>query len=66
MTCAFDMIVDRFIFKTNHAIPCFTFIPKTGVELSRTGGRFYCASFQNDSKFFTKKYLAGKIRFLFF
>jgi len=35
----FIMIVDRFIFKNNliTLFPCLTFIPKTGVELPKTG-----------------------------
>ena len=39
-----DMIVDRLIFKNNIiTLPsCFTFIPKTGVELPKTGVSFYC------------------------
>ena len=34
-----DMVVDRFIFKSNQITlsPCFTFIPKTGVGLHETG-----------------------------
>jgi len=40
-----DMIVDRFIFKNNQftLCPCLTFIPKTGVGLSKIGVSFYCA-----------------------
>jgi len=39
------MFVDRFIFKNNQftLCPCLTFIPKTGVGLSKIGVSFYCA-----------------------
>jgi len=34
-----EMVVERFIFKNNEITlsPCFTFIPKTGVRLLKTG-----------------------------
>jgi len=39
-----DMVVYRFIFRNNPITlyPCFTLIPKTGVELPKTGVSFYC------------------------
>jgi len=38
-----DMVVERFILKNNQItlLPCFTFIPKTGVGLTKTGVSFY-------------------------
>jgi len=38
-----DMVVERFIFKNNLIMLslCFTFTPKTGVELPKTGVSFY-------------------------
>jgi len=40
------MVVDRFIFKNNQVTlsPCFTFIPKPGVGLPKTGVGFYCVN----------------------
>jgi len=46
-----DMVVDRLFFKNNQITlsPCFsgtfmyTYIPKSGVGLPKTGVRFYCA-----------------------
>jgi len=40
-----DMVVDMFIFKNNEITlsPCFTFIPKIGVGLRKTGVSFHCA-----------------------
>jgi len=39
-----DMVIDMFIFKNNQIalFPCFTFIPKAGVGLPKTGFMFYC------------------------
>jgi len=44
-----DMIVDWFIFKNNLITlsPCFTFLPKTGIGLPKTGVSFYCVGRQN-------------------
>jgi len=38
-----NMVINRFIFKNNQItlITCFTFIPKTGVGLPKTGIIFY-------------------------
>jgi len=38
-----DVVVDWFIFNNNEITitPCVTFIPKTGVELPKTGVIFY-------------------------
>jgi len=38
-----NMVVDRFIFKNNQMTlsPCFTFIPKTGMGLPKSGISFY-------------------------
>jgi len=37
-----DMVLDRFILKDNQIMlsPCITFIPKTGVGLPKTRGKF--------------------------
>jgi len=40
-----DMVVDKFIFKGNQRVtlpPCFTFTPKAGEGLPKTGAKFYC------------------------
>jgi len=42
-----DMVVGKFILKNNQITlsPCFTLIPKTGVELPKTGVSFHSAQF---------------------
>ena len=39
-----DMVVQKFIFKNNliKLLSRFTFIPKTGIGVSKTGLMFYC------------------------
>jgi len=50
-----DMVVDtcRFIFNNNQITlsPCFTFIPKTGVGLPKTGFFFTVLSFRKALQF---------------
>jgi len=44
-----DMVVDMFIFENNQIMPflCFSFVPKTGVGLPKSGVSFYVNCMKN-------------------